>query len=91
MSTANYDIIHEHPNCDGAAVGAAMKLAHQSSAVPTQSVPEPLRELVERGMAKDPTERWQSANEFVMALETAAVAAYGEDWEEDFDFRRRAL
>jgi len=49
--------------------------------VPVEEVPEPLRGLVVRGMAEDPSERPPSAGSFVAELETAASTAYGPDWE----------
>lgn len=61
---------------------AALEKEHLNEPVPFTEIPAPLHELVRRGMAKDPAERWQSANEFVAVLEMAAQAAYGEDWEE---------
>ncbi|MFD0900734.1 serine/threonine-protein kinase [Actinomadura sediminis] len=44
-------------------------------------VPEPLHPLIERGMAKDPSERIWNAVEFVDELEAIAVRTYGPDWE----------
>ncbi|MFF4656446.1 serine/threonine-protein kinase [Streptomyces sp. NPDC001381] len=61
---------------------------HLSAPVPADAVPEPLRALVLRGMAKSPSERIGSADEFLDELETAAAAGYGPDWEER---GRRAL
>jgi hypothetical protein len=42
----------------------------------------PLRDLIARGMAKNPADRPQGAIAFVSELESAASAAYGPDWEE---------
>ncbi|MEZ0075653.1 serine/threonine-protein kinase [Planotetraspora sp. GP83] len=55
---------------------------HQTAPVPAGEVPEPVRGLVERGMAKDPAMRPASAAMFVAELEEVAAAAYGADWEE---------
>lgn len=55
--------------------------AHRSEPVPVAAVPEALRPLVERGMAKSPASRPQSAQAFAEQLEAAARAAYGPDWE----------
>ncbi|MGI8329085.1 serine/threonine-protein kinase [Actinomadura scrupuli] len=54
---------------------------HLTEPVPVADVPEPLRELVARGMAKTAGERPPSAAAFVTELETVAGAAYGPDWE----------
>jgi serine/threonine-protein kinase len=54
---------------------------HAASRIPVDEVPEPVRGLVAHGLAKDPAERPPGAAEFVAALETAAVGAYGAEWE----------
>jgi serine/threonine-protein kinase len=58
-----------------------LRHAHQFAAPPVAAVPEPVRALVARGMAKDVTTRPASAAAFVAELESAAVAGYGKDWE----------
>ena len=62
--------------------GALGQLAaqHAAAAVPVEMVDEPLRELMARGMAKDPAARPGSAAQFLAELETTAAAAYGADW-----------
>lgn len=59
-----------------------LRAAHQFEPIPLGPVPEPLRPLIARGMAKDPALRPATAHEFVAELEAAARAAYGEDWEQ---------
>ncbi|MGI5167963.1 serine/threonine-protein kinase [Spirillospora sp. CA-253888] len=54
---------------------------HLTAPIPVGALPEPLRPLVERGMAKDPWERPPGAAAFVSELEAAATAAYGRNWE----------
>jgi tRNA A-37 threonylcarbamoyl transferase component Bud32 len=54
---------------------------HAAAAVPVDQIDEPLRDLVERGMAKNPSIRPQDAMAFVAELESTAAAAYGPDWE----------
>jgi hypothetical protein len=58
-----------------------LRHAHQYAPPPVEQVPEPVRALVARGMAKDVRHRPPSAAEFVRELEAAAVAGYGKDWE----------
>jgi serine/threonine protein kinase len=55
---------------------------HQVEPVPLEPVPEPLRPLVEAGMAKEPQRRPTDGTSFVAALQAAAVGEYGPDWEE---------
>ncbi|MFE1315962.1 serine/threonine-protein kinase [Streptomyces sp. NPDC058755] len=61
---------------------AELALRHVDAPVPADEVPEPVRALVRRGLAKDPEERPTHAEAFVSELEAAAGAAYGPDWEE---------
>ncbi|MEU6711975.1 protein kinase [Nonomuraea sp. NPDC046802] len=60
---------------------AALAFQHQHQPPPLEDVEEPLRPLVEHGLAKDPAERPESAEAFLTELETTAQAAYGDDWE----------
>jgi serine/threonine-protein kinase len=60
---------------------AELALRHVDSPVPVDEVPEPVRPLVLRGLAKSPEERPTDAEAFVAELEAAAGAAYGPDWE----------
>ncbi|RZQ65424.1 serine/threonine protein kinase [Amycolatopsis suaedae] len=55
---------------------------HEYAPIPFGEAPEPVRELVNLGMAKRATERPASAAVFLGELERFAVAGYGEDWEE---------
>jgi serine/threonine protein kinase len=50
--------------------------------VPLDTVPEPLRQLMTAGLAKDPADRPADAAAFVTTLRAVAAGAYGEDWEE---------
>ncbi|MEV1201852.1 serine/threonine-protein kinase [Microbispora rosea] len=70
---------------------SVLRHMHRTAPVPVEEVPEPLRRLVARGMAKDPALRPASAAAFVAELERAAVAAYGPDWEERGRRRLAAL
>ncbi|WP_170177591.1 serine/threonine-protein kinase [Thermomonospora umbrina] len=60
----------------------AMMNGHLLQPVPVDSVPEPLRPLVARGMAKRAEHRPFGAAAFVDELEQTARAAYGADWED---------
>ncbi|MEV4800866.1 protein kinase [Nonomuraea sp. NPDC049421] len=70
---------------------AALARQHQSAAPPVGDVPEPLRGLVERGLAKSADDRPASAQAFLAELEEIAAAAYGPDWEERGRRRLAAL
>ncbi|MFB6846527.1 serine/threonine-protein kinase [Streptomyces sp. NPDC056373] len=70
---------------------AELALRHLDAPVPAEEVPDPVRELVRRGLAKDPAERPAQAEAFVTELESLAGAAYGTDWEERGRGRLAAL
>jgi tRNA A-37 threonylcarbamoyl transferase component Bud32 len=69
------------------AAGAAQLMRkHVSAPVPdprklVPALPAPVAEMVMKALAKQPGERFQDADAFLLALESAAVAGYGEDWE----------
>ncbi|MFF4235159.1 serine/threonine-protein kinase [Actinomadura geliboluensis] len=54
---------------------------HLTAPVPVEDVPEPLRPLIERGLAKNPWDRPMGAAAFVAELEAVAASAYGAGWE----------
>ncbi|KOV97028.1 serine/threonine protein kinase [Streptomyces sp. NRRL B-1140] len=70
---------------------AELALRHLDAPVPAEEVPEAVRELVRRGLAKDPAHRPGQAEAFVVELEAVAGAAYGTDWEETGRGRLAAL
>ena len=55
---------------------------HERAPVPAQDVPEPVRELVDRGLAKDLADRPPNAGVLLVELEAAAPLGYGENWAE---------
>ncbi|MFH0240867.1 serine/threonine-protein kinase [Streptomyces sp. HK10] len=61
---------------------AELALRHVDAPVPAEEAPEAVRELVRRGLAKDPGERQAEAEAFVRELEETASTAYGPDWEQ---------
>ncbi|MFE1248302.1 serine/threonine-protein kinase [Streptomyces sp. NPDC058735] len=70
---------------------AELALQHVDAPVPAEQAPEPVRDLVRRGLAKDPGERPARAEDLVTELEAAAGAAYGPGWEERGRGRLAAL
>jgi Protein kinase domain len=60
---------------------AALRAGHLHGAVPADRVPQGLRDLIVRGMAKSPEDRPPGAAAFAAELEAAAAAAYGAGWE----------
>ncbi|WP_051116328.1 serine/threonine-protein kinase [Amycolatopsis nigrescens] len=60
----------------------ALRRLHEHAPVPLTEAPEPVRELVARGMAKSVAGRPSGAAELIAELERTAVAGYGADWEE---------
>ncbi|WP_127930647.1 serine/threonine-protein kinase [Nonomuraea polychroma] len=66
---------------DGELDVPATRDKHLVEPVPLEVVPDTLRDLLRRGMAKDPAARYASARQFAAELEEDAVAGYGPDWE----------
>ncbi|MFJ7217478.1 serine/threonine-protein kinase [Amycolatopsis sp. NPDC098790] len=58
-----------------------LRALHGGAPVPMDAVPEPLRPLIARGMAKDPAWRPATAGAFITELEAVARKAYGKNWE----------
>lgn len=54
---------------------------HLTAPIPVEDVPEPLRPLIQSGLAKNPWDRPMGAAAFVTELESVAAGAYGADWE----------
>ncbi|MFI9554980.1 serine/threonine-protein kinase [Nonomuraea endophytica] len=61
---------------------AALRDKHLVEPVPVELVPDTLRDLLRRGLAKDPAVRYASARQFAAELEEDAVAGYGPGWEQ---------
>ncbi|MGI5126060.1 protein kinase domain-containing protein [Pseudonocardia sp. CA-107938] len=61
---------------------AALRRLHEHAPVPLGAVPDAVRGLVSRGMAKDADRRPRTVAEFLDELEAAALSGYGADWEE---------
>ncbi|MFF6777053.1 serine/threonine-protein kinase [Streptomyces sp. NPDC012637] len=59
----------------------ALRLQHLRAPVAVEDVPEPLRELLRKGMAKEAADR-PGIEAFLAGLERAAVEGYGAGWEE---------
>ncbi|WP_146064765.1 serine/threonine-protein kinase, partial [Streptomyces sp. SM1] len=61
---------------------AELALRHVDAPVPAEDVPEAVRSLVRRGLAKEASHRPADAEAFVAELEAIAGTAYGPGWEE---------
>ncbi|MDH6130207.1 serine/threonine-protein kinase [Kitasatospora sp. GP82] len=59
---------------------AELPVLHRTAGAQLDELPEPVRPLVARAMAKDPRERYSDAGAFVADLVAVAGAAYGPDW-----------
>ncbi|MGW1534340.1 protein kinase domain-containing protein [Streptomyces aureus] len=70
---------------------AELALQHVDGVIPADDVPEPVRALVLRGLAKTPEQRPAHAEDFVAELEATAGGAYGPAWEERGRRRLAAL
>ncbi|MEO3872423.1 protein kinase [Nonomuraea sp. B12E4] len=60
----------------------AIRDKHLVEPVPLEIVPDALRDLLKRGLAKDPAARYGSARHFAAELEEDALAGYGPGWEQ---------
>ncbi|GAA4593563.1 hypothetical protein GCM10023194_58130 [Planotetraspora phitsanulokensis] len=60
---------------------ATLRQLHQGARIPVDGVPDPLLDLVIRGLAKNPANRPTTARAFMGELERAAYDAYGPQWE----------
>ncbi|WP_246002484.1 serine/threonine-protein kinase [Allorhizocola rhizosphaerae] len=56
---------------------------HEESPIPVDEVPEAVRGLVRRGLAKKSDHRPKDAATFLVELEAVAGAGYGPEWEEE--------
>ncbi|MEO3977954.1 serine/threonine-protein kinase [Streptomyces sp. CAU 1734] len=59
-----------------------LALRHIEAPIPEEGIPDALRPLIARGLAKSPADRPADAMAFVAELETIAGSAYGAGWEE---------
>ncbi|WP_228474251.1 serine/threonine-protein kinase, partial [Streptomyces calidiresistens] len=71
-----YECLTGGPPFTGANI-AELALRHTTAEVPLEPVPEPLRELIGRGLAKTPDARPADAAAFLRELEEVAGATYG--------------
>lgn len=69
------------PPYGGPELGEALRDAHLTAPVPVDRVPEPLRDLVHRGLAKDPRQRCGEARLMLTELSAAAGGACGSGWQ----------
>ncbi|NUW40580.1 serine/threonine-protein kinase [Nonomuraea rhodomycinica] len=76
-----FETVKGRPPFRGGGV-AELRGLHLSEPVPLEVVPDTLRDLLRRGLAKDPADRYASARRFAAELEEDAVAGYGADWEQ---------
>ncbi|MGW0810019.1 serine/threonine-protein kinase [Nonomuraea sp. NPDC002799] len=67
---------------DGEQDVPALRDKHLVEPVPLEVAPDTLRDLLKRGLAKDPAARYTSARQFAAELEQDAVAGYGPEWEQ---------
>ncbi|MGH4019266.1 MAG: protein kinase domain-containing protein [Pseudonocardiaceae bacterium] len=59
----------------------ALRRHHEAGRPPVEAAPEPVRDLMRRGMARDPAAR-PTARDFLAEVDAAAIAGYGGGWEE---------
>ncbi|GAA3216160.1 protein kinase domain-containing protein [Nonomuraea helvata] len=78
-----YRAVKEGPSGgdEGALDVPAVRDKHLVEPIPLELAPDTLRDLLKRGMAKDPAARYASARQFAAEVEEDAVAGYGPEWE----------
>ncbi|MEV4112623.1 protein kinase [Nonomuraea sp. NPDC049695] len=78
-----YRAVKEGPSGgdEGALDVPAVRDKHLVEPIPLELTPDALRDLLKRGMAKDPAARYASARQFAAEVEEDAVAGYGPEWE----------
>lgn len=60
-----------------------LRKQHEEAPIPVDAVPEPVRGLIRRGLAKKTDHRPKDAATFLVELEAVAGAGYGPNWEEE--------
>ncbi|MGC4808811.1 serine/threonine-protein kinase [Micromonospora sp. DT233] len=76
-----FECLTGRPPYDGRSL-PTLRDQHAHAPVRTDPAPQPLHDLLRRGMAKRSDERAQSAQLLLAELEEVAAEAYGADWEE---------
>jgi serine/threonine-protein kinase len=76
-----FECLTGHPPFPPTNTMAEMREAHESAPIPLDEVPEPLRDIVGRGLAKDPERRPTDASSFLRSVEQVSARRYGSDWE----------
>ncbi|WP_320068566.1 serine/threonine-protein kinase, partial [Micromonospora sp. RTGN7] len=76
-----FECLTGRPPYDGRSL-LALRDQHAHAPIPTDPAPQPVHDLLRRGMAKRPDERPQPAQALLALLEEVAALAYGADWED---------
>lgn len=78
-----FECLTGHPpyRAPGDVIGLRHK--HESEPIPVDEVPEAVRGLIRRGLAKRSDQRPRDAATFLVELEAVAGAGYGPEWEEE--------
>ncbi|HKE66675.1 MAG TPA: serine/threonine-protein kinase [Micromonosporaceae bacterium] len=79
-AAAFFECLTGHPPFPPAATMAEMRAAHEHGDIPLDEVPEQIRDLVARGLAKDPAERPVDAAAYLASVEQVAAQRFGSDW-----------
>jgi len=85
-----FECLAGHPPFRAADVDE-LREQHERAPIPAAEAPDPLRELIQRGLDKDPARRSAGASALLAALLAAASEGYGDDWEERGRRRLAAL
>ena len=78
-----FECLTGHPPYRSPGDVLGLRSKHEQEPIPVDEVPEAVRGLVRRGLAKRPEQRPRDAGTFLVELEAVAGAGYGPDWEEE--------
>jgi eukaryotic-like serine/threonine-protein kinase len=78
-----FECLTGHPPYRSPGDVLGLRSKHEQEPIPADEVPEAVRGLVRRGLAKKPEQRPRDAATFLVELEAVAGAGYGPEWEEE--------
>ncbi|HZM76485.1 MAG TPA: serine/threonine-protein kinase [Candidatus Limnocylindrales bacterium] len=78
-----FECLTGHPPYRSPGDVLGLRSKHENEPIPVDEVPEAVRGLVRRGLAKRPEQRPRDAGTYLVELEAVAGAGYGPEWEDE--------